>query len=59
MAGVALNHALHGNEGAAIYRDLCAGLFGLFVVAEERSTVLKQLDRLTAVYVKTNHLDRR
>ena len=59
IAGVALNHELHGNGGAAIYRDLCAGLFVMFVVTEERSTVLKQLDRLTAVYIKTNRLDRR
>jgi len=57
--GVALNGVLQtagDYENVIIYRDLCAGLVGVFAYPEERNALLKQLDRLAAVYVKTNGL---
>jgi hypothetical protein len=61
-AGVAMNGALHLDRGAdsAIYRDLCAGLVGVFVVPpEEQDRVLTQLDRLSAAYAARHGLIRR
>jgi len=58
--GVASNRALQraSGEDIAIYRDLCAGLFGIFVASEERKEIIKQLDRLTVRYVKLKQLAR-
>lgn len=59
LTGTALNSALQspGDYGnVTIYRDLCAGLVGVFVYPEERNALLKQLDRFAAVYVRTNGL---
>ncbi|HWA28117.1 MAG TPA: hypothetical protein VG734_20875 [Lacunisphaera sp.] len=57
---VASNQLLQRGTGedVAIYRDLCAGLFGIFVAPEERNQVIKQLDRLTVRYVKLKQLVR-
>jgi hypothetical protein len=58
--GVASNRVLQRSRGedAAIYRDLCAGLFGIFVAPDERDRVIKQLDRLTVRYVELKKLRR-
>lgn len=57
---VASNRVLQHSQGedAAIYRDLCAGLFGIFVAPEEQAQVTKQLDRLTVRYVELKKLRR-
>lgn len=62
LTGVALSSVLRLNRGAetAIYRDLCAGLVGVFTAPpEERAPVFKQLDRLTAEYVAKRGLNPR
>lgn len=60
--GVALDAILHLDRGeeTAIFRDLCAGLVGIFVAPpEERNRVLTQMDRLATAYVLAHGLEGR
>jgi len=59
LSGVVLNSGLRsGNpEDVRVYRDLCAGLVGLFVASvAERQEILAQLDRFAATYVEAKNL---
>jgi hypothetical protein len=62
LAGVVLNGSLHAarTEDVRVYRDLCAGLIGMFLAPpDERDKALVQLDRFAATYVESKQLLRR
>jgi hypothetical protein len=62
LAGVVLDNALQVGrvEDVRVFRDICAGLVGMFVApAEEREVVIAQLDRFTGTYVTEHKLLRK
>jgi len=62
LTGVVLNGALHAarTEDVRVYRDLCAGLIGMFMAPpDERDQALAQLDRFAATYAEAKQLLRR